>query len=497
MGAAGKDIDAMLIQGVRTVMRRFQENYYPGDRLGYLVGIHHDTKQVHAHVMLFPFTEGGQNLRVTDSGPDKRFSSFNKTAEKFVRDYFTVEFDNPLKASERPIDSVMQARTVSHIAWTSFPARKIAEGQRMSWVVAEKKRLLALPDAELRKLLSDRFAEFTRLHDQEAPQFRTSPAEAEAKLGAIRYRRGVFEGHLQRSTALIVEIKGRQQANRVELQEAQKALSNFRFFTARSGAGIALSSFQADTAEKRRWLKDFMADANLGGLARASLGKPPLYPIIAGMQERGLVTTEFLADTKRTARDSRDLLSALFKLRIEELEREREKLHADLKQAYTRREGVLAALDSYKIVECLAKSAAKGRKPMFLEQVAGLDRLGIDLPILCRALGPDDLVGKRSVEQPASFAELNRKIMDTLRAFQGTRTHGDTFEVDRYFRTIHEAVTNTKQRKEEAEREMKEALEKRSVEEYLLGQNTRQATKPGTSPGTTLKYVKQAPEFDI
>jgi hypothetical protein len=67
-------------------MPRFQEKFYPGDRLGYLVGIPHDRKHIHAHVLLFPYTKNAVHLGVTDNDDDKRFGEFRKAANKFVRE---------------------------------------------------------------------------------------------------------------------------------------------------------------------------------------------------------------------------------------------------------------------------------------------------------------------------------------------------------------------------------------------------------------------------
>ena len=58
-----------------------------------------------------------------------------------------------------------------------------------------------------------------------------------------------------------------------------------------------------------------------------------------------------------------------------------------------------------------------------------------------------------------AFEDLNRKIMATLRAFQGSTTEEDVFEVDLYFRTITEAIAPTKEsRAQAAESEAKQAL---------------------------------------
>ena len=65
MTEKGIPVDEQLQQVVCTTMDRYQEKFYPGHQLGYLVGIHHDRKHIHAHILLYPQTDKGKPLNVS------------------------------------------------------------------------------------------------------------------------------------------------------------------------------------------------------------------------------------------------------------------------------------------------------------------------------------------------------------------------------------------------------------------------------------------------
>lgn len=61
--------EAELLRVVTTSLVRFQKAFYPNDRLGYLIGMHHDHEHLRAHVLLFPRTEKGIEINMTHSRP--------------------------------------------------------------------------------------------------------------------------------------------------------------------------------------------------------------------------------------------------------------------------------------------------------------------------------------------------------------------------------------------------------------------------------------------
>src|ERR1035438_9332055 len=54
-------VDEHLQEIAKSTMRRFQEKYYPNEKLGYILGIHHDKTHIHAHILLYPTTEQGRS----------------------------------------------------------------------------------------------------------------------------------------------------------------------------------------------------------------------------------------------------------------------------------------------------------------------------------------------------------------------------------------------------------------------------------------------------
>lgn len=58
--AAGLNPDHVLHSTLKKVMRKFVEEFHPGDSIGYAYGLHHDTAHLHAHIALCPRTVKGR-----------------------------------------------------------------------------------------------------------------------------------------------------------------------------------------------------------------------------------------------------------------------------------------------------------------------------------------------------------------------------------------------------------------------------------------------------
>ena len=506
MGAAGKDCDALLVQGARTVMRRFLEKFYPGDRLGYLVGIHHDRKHLHAHILLFPYTEKGQHLRVTDGEDDKRFHDLRKVADKFVRDYFFKEFEVPVRASDRPVDKVMQTRVVSSIAWASFPKGTLPDTDKLAWAANEKRRLQALSEAELRAIIAKRQDTLLVSYRDTVLKLQGKPQDVKTILQNIGRQQVDIKQKIQETDGKIKAAKEQQAKLMGEFQNAQKELSTFRFYRA-EGRGHGRPIYEAETWEQRDWLAKLFAKPDTAVAGRAAFA-PGQYPLISSIICRGVLKPHLTESTQSSQRN-RDILRTALSIRLEELKAEQSILRANLRKAYDERQGLLVVLEAVKLTESMVTSAGRGRTPMFLEQHEGMKRAGVELPILCRSIRPEDVVASRETARAVtSFEDLNRKILSTLRAFQGSTTEDDVFEVDRYFRTITDATTPAKKavQKEAEEAEVRKQLETQTVQEFLNAQNIRQSRRvgEGTAVGpaipaatATLEHLHREVEFDL
>ncbi|NBB81112.1 MAG: hypothetical protein GVY36_17015 [Verrucomicrobia bacterium] len=160
MAQTGHSADELLTHVVRKVLRRYQEKYYPGEKLGYLMGIHHDKAHLHAHVMLFPTTESGKLLLVTDyskknkkHGHKRPFTDMRLFAEKEVARYYEKEIKSPFRASERNPAKYAQPKLVSLLAYKrskeAMEKSEVSPEQRQAWAMSERDRILLGDQREL------------------------------------------------------------------------------------------------------------------------------------------------------------------------------------------------------------------------------------------------------------------------------------------------------------------------------------------------------------
>lgn len=110
--AMGKSADELLVNTARNVMRKYQSKYYPEDRISYLLGVHHDKDHIHAHLMLFPTTDKGKLLRVTDESAArngrKPFQMMRELAQKTVDRWVEREIESPPTVLPRSNDNPMR-----------------------------------------------------------------------------------------------------------------------------------------------------------------------------------------------------------------------------------------------------------------------------------------------------------------------------------------------------------------------------------------------------
>lgn len=153
---AGISADEVLTEATRMTLRRYQEKFYPNEKLGYLVGLHHDKKHIHAHVMLFPTSESGKLLRITDEGRSrgdrKPFTFLREFSTKFIQDFYEREIVNPQRASERTLDSAYLPKLLSRAASLHVDPN-VSDEERWTKTLDERRRLESLPPEELQREL--------------------------------------------------------------------------------------------------------------------------------------------------------------------------------------------------------------------------------------------------------------------------------------------------------------------------------------------------------
>jgi hypothetical protein len=65
MAKKGLQVDSWILQSTIGAMDEFNRAFYPNSNIGYAVGIHHDEAVPHAHILVFPQTDTGVNIRTT------------------------------------------------------------------------------------------------------------------------------------------------------------------------------------------------------------------------------------------------------------------------------------------------------------------------------------------------------------------------------------------------------------------------------------------------
>jgi hypothetical protein len=458
MAAAGRDVDALLIEGFRTVLRRYQEKYYPGDKLGYLAGIHHDRKHIHAHVLLFPFTERGKNLNVSNGKGGQRLQSMVDTADKFVRSYFHKTFEYPIRASERPLDRVIQHRLITSYLIDVYeklsPAPKESS---MVWLSREQKRIKSLPEPEVREIL-------TKAYEMESARHAVmleNPASI-AGLGQEQKKATTWFRHLlQRTDERTKDLHARMAKLQEEHNLAFRACSNYKFYLNKAKSGIAVGSglplMDEESPAQRKWLTETLQESGTGerlemALRELDRRRAPSWRllqngavnVIAAMNAHGMLYTPRdqmeKQDTNQRIRSSQDFMRKFYLQRLEQLKTEREKLRVELEENRSVREGARLMLDVAQLYDVEMQAAVKGRRPLFLEQYEGIKRTGGVLPVVCRGKEAE-LSMTKAAASGGTFEDVNRRILETLRAFQGDEQSSEALlEVDRYFRDIMAAT---------------------------------------------------------
>lgn len=486
LAAAGKDADALLVQASRTVLRRFQENHYPGDRLGYLLGVHHDREHLHAHILLFPFTEKGKNLNVSNQGSDRRLSDMGKVANKLIHDYFSHEFEFPLRASQRPVERTTQIRLLGLHLTDEFKKTGLPTAQRDSWLVAEQKKVLALPEEELREILVKAYDNESIRHRQMVGTLQKKPEEMENFVRGVADWQVKHKLNIQKTYGEIAGIRARQQTLQAEMHSAYKDVSTFAFYAC-GARSQGMRVIGLGDEEQRKWLREALSGPNAETVKTALTAldnrkMPKIFKqekfakAIDRMYKQGILGPQKQAHNQAVL-GTQDFMRALYLDHLEELRRSRAQLREELEAAKRKLESLRLQAESLKLVEIEVRAAVKGRKPVFLEQYEGFKRAGIALPVNCRSLAGDTM----SLESQLRAAEespepLHPVLADAVRALRGDRTQAAALNVDRYFRVTVDMTGQGSERQGDAimvrrhperDAELRNLLQSAPVQQFL------------------------------
>lgn len=96
---AGLNLDRVLAKEVKKVMFEFQKKFYPGEKLGYAWGIHHDTDNRHIHIYLCNRTASGKNVAMSCALKGKHKKHIQK-------DYLGFMIERTKKAKDRILNQI-------------------------------------------------------------------------------------------------------------------------------------------------------------------------------------------------------------------------------------------------------------------------------------------------------------------------------------------------------------------------------------------------------
>ncbi|NBB79781.1 MAG: hypothetical protein GVY36_10090 [Verrucomicrobia bacterium] len=163
MAKTGHSADELLMSSVSELLRRYRDKYYPGQKIGYLVGVHHDKAHIHAHVMLFATTESGKLLRVSDEGEErgsrKPFKFMVKLAPKIVDRFFRREIKSQSPASVRSPSRFAQSKLLAFAVKArmhkNLTLSNLPEAEQQLWQHTHYESLLSEDQDALRKALKE------------------------------------------------------------------------------------------------------------------------------------------------------------------------------------------------------------------------------------------------------------------------------------------------------------------------------------------------------
>lgn len=96
---AGLNLDRILSKEVKKVMFEFQKKFYPGEKIGYAWGIHHDTDNRHIHIFLCNRTASGKNVAMSCALKGRHKKHIQK-------DYLGFMIERTKKAKDRILNQI-------------------------------------------------------------------------------------------------------------------------------------------------------------------------------------------------------------------------------------------------------------------------------------------------------------------------------------------------------------------------------------------------------
>jgi len=425
MKLANIPIDETLLGIVEQTFRAYVEEFYPGQSLGYLAGIHHDKQHIHAHILLFPQTDQGQPINISHRSKTKvgnnivriDYQGFLKdSVERLAKRMYLERIKKPAATLELPIEYRAQRKMILVAAVkmtereleTSIKNKTPFDRNKFWSKVLEKKRILERTSGgkdgqlALRSALDGAYA--GRLQDFED----LTPEKAKEILDKAISTKEKMEQRLKDNTKLGI-ITVRDMEAKSAPWESMRTLHRECYRIKKllfKGKDIkwTVAAFLNDT--EGRWYLKRMEHSDLLGKTMRHV----FNDMIVAEQSSAILDNERSAyagsivlspgwkEKKRAANTQAALLDQvkkdLQKQAEENIKKEKEKKDREREE----RNELMAMIQlmTIQILDCSSK--IKNKKPLYLKQYEAWKTAGIEIPI---ALTEGVYAGPRDTAAPA------------------------------------------------------------------------------------------------
>lgn len=492
--------DELLTNAARQVMRRYQEKYYPNERIGYLMGIHHDKAHLHAHIMLFPTTESGKLLRITDESPKqggrKPFLFMRETAEKEVERFYKKEIQHPFRATHRNNQKYTQPRMLAfvamHRAGAAAQEKSFGGSAQVAGMHQERERLLNGSKVSLRDAMKEGYEKaegtYTRLMDYS----KLVPSGFVGYEDNLNSKVASFKEQLDSCYKELKELKVTSQETAQTRRSLYSDVSNwthFRFNHAhitqggynmrdhevadwaakKLGKSDALGRLIHEWIEEKRSSKEaidlpkqmlqLMASAENPVAAQKftekdpftrkciSFGNPKLRDKTCNMLNH--FYSQQAVHSLQSQKDFvREFLKAEIKRRSAEIDQIKHQRERISKRVWELR----GQLQAFQIERDLVKGVKLGRRPGFLEEFKHWEVFNLPIPIDALDVMRNSSAKKEGTDKLSQATSFNTRVHQILRGLRNKSMEEGFPSISEQFRVSEEASSSVPRLKEERHR---------------------------------------------
>lgn len=404
MKMAGVPVDETLLEIIHNTFKGYVDEFYPGEELGYLAGIHHDKKHVHAHVLLYPQTGNGTPINIShhsrrrlSNGRTVRidFQGYLKdTVEKLTKRMYLDKIRRRVSLQSRPPDVKAQSKLMLLASVSKVTREGAGTDPQMFWghVLKTRSQLEAQVGTaahakvlgEIRAAYEDRLKYFNDLTPEQAEKNLSQAVETRAKLRREQETSNKEYLRASKDKSRSNPWKALQQLRR-ECFRAKKMVLKGKDLSwslpsfLQHGEGRWFAKRMQVNDELGRTMKKVFEDYGAGAQTAATADKfrkdvkvafGKTHGVAPGWVVRKGVVQAQLALLDRVQKE----LSRRAEQEIAEEKKKREK-----QRELRRRNFIKIQLLEIEILD--AGSKLKGKKPIYLQQYEGWKSTGLEIPL--------------------------------------------------------------------------------------------------------------------